>query len=663
MAQCTFLVIQKTAGRFHAKKIAVAQESGNSHWGFGKMAVYAQVYRQILEYGEKCMKQKVKLCTTVLLVVSLLGGCAEHPDDTGISTSDSNAMTIAASYPQDRLVATMVSSAVPDSSAFVPVSEFAPSVEISLQYATVNNFTEQKIYDFTDAYLRYGTVQKLKAAADVLESQGFGIKLWDAFRPVSAQEKLYEAYPDSSVVSHPVTGYRGHCRGNAVDVTLIDLATGEELAMPTGFDNFTAYADRDYSDCGVAAASNAQILESVMTKCGFKPLQSEWWHFTDTDTYPVDEYFEPGTPMVWEANCNEYISLRKTAGGSEVLEKIPAGATVILRSWNGRYANVSYGDKEGYVLSSYIKPHDSTYLSNSLSLVTWESYYTYEQMQADIAQMSQIYPNVLAVSTIGTSELGREIPVLRIGNENARYHILFQGAIHGREHMTAWLLMALTDYWLARDIQSYGDVCYHIIPMLNPDGVTISQTATLTPQQESIYQKDKEKGYTSLSQSEYATAWKANGLGTDLNRNFPSGWESITARDAASSEKYRGTSPFSAAETECLRDYTLKYAFDATISYHASGSLIYYEYGSNESMNAASKKLAEAIKTATGYPLEGSGSVDGAGYKDWAIDALKIPSLTIEVGCDGTPLAQRELYSIFVRNRSVLPEIARWVQS
>lgn len=663
MAQCTFLVVQKTAGRFHAKKIAVAQESGNSHWGFGKMAVYAQVYRQILEYGEKCMKQKVKLCTTVLLVVSLLGGCAEHPDDTGISTSDSNAMTIAASYPQDRLVATMVSSAVPDSSAFVPVSEFAPSVEISLQYATVNNFTEQKIYDFTDAYLRYGTVQKLKAAADVLESQGFGIKLWDAFRPVSAQAKLYEAYPDPSVVSHPVTGYRGHCRGNAVDVTLIDLATGEELAMPTGFDNFTAYADRDYSDCGDTTAANALLLENIMTQCGFKPLQSEWWHFTDTDTYPVDEYFEPGTPMVWEANCNEYISLRKTAGGSEVLEKIPAGATVILRSWNGRYANVSYGDKEGYVLSSYIKPHDSTYLSNSLSLVTWESNYTYEQMQADIAQMSQIYPNVLAVSTIGTSELGREIPVLRIGNENARYHILFQGAIHGREHMTAWLLMALTDYWLARDIQSYGDVCYHIIPMLNPDGVTISQTATLTPQQESIYQKDNEKGYTSLSQSEYATAWKANGLGTDLNRNFPSGWESITARDAASSEKYRGTSPFSAAETECLRDYTLKYAFDATISYHASGSLIYYEYGSNESINAASEKLGEAIKTATGYPLEGSSSVDGAGYKDWAIDALKIPSLTIEVGCDGTPLAQRELYSIFVRNRSVLPEIARWVQS
>lgn len=608
------------------------------------------------------MKKKIMLSTTVLLLVSLLGGCAQHPYYTDIPTSADNAVTTSGRYPQNQLVATIASSTKPDNSAFVLVSEFVPDVEVALQYGTVNNFTEQKIYDFTEAYLRYGTAEKLKAAADMLKPQGLGLKLWDAFRPVSVQAKLYEAYPDPNVVSHPVTGYRGHCRGNAVDVTLIDLATGEELAMPTGFDNFTAYADRDYSDCGTTTAANAQLLERVMTECGFKPLQSEWWHFTDTDTYPVDECFEPGKPIAWEANCNEYISLRKTAGGTEVLAKIPAGATVILQSWDGRYAKVSYGDKEGYVLSSYIKPEDSSYLGNSLSVVEWDTTYTYEQMQTDIAQMEQTYPNVLSVATVGTSELGREVPVLRIGQENARYHILFQGAIHGREHMTAWLLMALTDYWLAHDIQSYGDVCYHIIPMVNPDGVTISQTGTLTPQQESIYQNDKKNGYTSLSKSEYAAVWKANGLGTDLNRNFPSGWESITARAVASSEKYRGTNPFSAVETQYLRDYTLKYAFDATISYHTSGSLIYYEYGSNESAIAASKSLAEAVKMITGYPLERSGSVDGAGYKDWAIDALEIPSLTIEIGCEGTPLAQRELYSIFVRNRSVLPEVARWVQ-
>lgn len=101
------------------------------------------------------------------------------------------------------------------------------------------------------------------------------------------------------------------------------------------------------------------------------------------------------------------------------------------------------------MLSSYIKPEDPAYLNNALSVVAWDAGYAYDEMQTDLGQLKQTYPHVLSVSTIGTSELGREVPVLRIGQENARYHVLFQGAIHGREHMTAWLLTALSDYALA----------------------------------------------------------------------------------------------------------------------------------------------------------------------------------------------------------------------
>ena len=604
----------------------------------------------------------MKKCVSLFLLASMLLGCARRMHFIQPQANAGDSEITPTRNASDYVTFAKLNSVELDDNAFVQIKDYIPEIKIELHYATVNNFAEQKIYDFTDAYLRYGTVIKLRTASDILKVQGLGLKIWDAFRPVSAQKKLYEAYPDPNVVSHPVTGYRGHCRGNAVDVTLVDLTTGEELKMPTGFDNFTAYADRDYSDCGETATANAQLLEQVMTECGFKPLQSEWWHYTDTDTYPVEEHFEPTVPMVWEANCNEYISLRKTAGNSDVITKIPAGATVAFQSWNGRYAKVSYEDQEGYVLSSYIKPEDQSYITNALSVVKLNHVYTYEQMKADISQLAQMYPGILSVSSIGASELNRDIPVLRIGNEDAKYHVLFQGAIHGREHMTAWLLMALTNYWLANDIQTYGDMCYHIIPMVNPDGVTISQTGTLSAQQESIYQQDKEKGYTTLDKAAYAALWKANALGTDLNRNFPAGWESITARDTASSEKYRGSSVFSAAESQCLRDYTLRYAFDATISYHANGSLIYYEYGSDESVNKESQNLAEAVEDVTGYPLEESSSVDGAGYKDWAIDYLGIPSLTIEVGCEDTPLAQRELYSIFVRNRSVMPEVARWLQ-
>lgn len=181
----------------------------------------------------------------------------------------------------------------PKDDDLVRVADFIPGIREKLAYATEENFTGQKIYDFYNAYLRYGTVKKLAAVCEELEQQGLGILIWDGFRPVSAQAALWEVCPDPLYVSHPVTGTRTHCRGNAVDLTLCDLETGEPLIMPTDFDVFTALADRDYSDCDPEAAENARLLETVMEKHGFKPFRAEWWHFTDTEDYPVDEEFEP----------------------------------------------------------------------------------------------------------------------------------------------------------------------------------------------------------------------------------------------------------------------------------------------------------------------------------------------------------------------------------
>ena len=181
----------------------------------------------------------------------------------------------------------------PEDADLVRVADFIPGIREKLAYATEENFTGRKIYDFYNAYLRYGTVKKLAAVCEELAQQGLGILIWDGFRPVSAQAALWEVCPDPLYVSHPVTGTRTHCRGNAVDLTLCDLETGEALPMPTGFDVFTALADRDYSDCDPVAAENARLLETVMEKHGFKPFRAEWWHFTDTEDYPVDETFEP----------------------------------------------------------------------------------------------------------------------------------------------------------------------------------------------------------------------------------------------------------------------------------------------------------------------------------------------------------------------------------
>ena len=181
----------------------------------------------------------------------------------------------------------------PATADLVRIRDFIPGIREDLAYASEHNFTGKQIYDFYNAYLRYGTVEKLADVCAELEPLGYGILIWDGFRPVSAQAALWEICPDPAYVSHPVTGTRAHCRGNAVDLTLFDLNTGEPLPMPTAFDDFSALADRNYSDCDPEAAQNAQLLEDIMEKHGFKPYKAEWWHFTDTDTYPVEEHFQP----------------------------------------------------------------------------------------------------------------------------------------------------------------------------------------------------------------------------------------------------------------------------------------------------------------------------------------------------------------------------------
>ena len=177
------------------------------------------------------------------------------------------------------------------------IRDYLPEVRVALAYATEDNFTGKQIYDFTDAYLRYGTVKKLAAASAELAEMGLGILIWDAFRPVSAQAWLWEVFPDPAYVSPPGTGYRAHCRGSAVDLTLVELATGNPLVKPTKLDDFSPLADRDYSDCAADAAENALLLEQIMVRCGFSPYEAEWWHYADTVEYPIEEDFDPSAPQ------------------------------------------------------------------------------------------------------------------------------------------------------------------------------------------------------------------------------------------------------------------------------------------------------------------------------------------------------------------------------
>lgn len=621
----------------------------------------------------------------------------------------------------------------PKDDAFVRVLDYLPTAKQLLAYATENNFTGQVIYDFSDAFLRYGTVKKLAMAAAELEQLGYRLMIWDGFRPLTAQQALWEACPDPNYVSDPETGASSHCRGNTVDLTLVDME-GKPLEMPTDFDDFTAKADRDYDDCTEEAAANAALLEQVMETHGFTGYSKEWWHFTDTQDYPVAEDFlplepewyyarcqefitlrtQPDTaaeavttipvngeflvlarvgdfyladhqgqqgyvlssyaapvrltgaafPEDWEANCEEFISLRTAPStAASRIDKIPVGGRFQLLEWDGKFAKVRYKDQEGYVLSSYIWPEMPRWSTHILKTVPLTAEYSYDRMVQDMNTLAEKFPELVRKDSIGTSEQGRDIPVLLVGSPEAQHHVLLQGAIHGREHMTAWLLMGMTDYWLENGMEELGDICFHIIPMSNPDGVVLSQTGTMTETVRWIYSSDLQMGYTELEPEEYASLWKANGLGVDLNRNFPAAWDGISEhRTGPSSELYKGEEPFSAAETRALRDYTLANDFDVTISYHASGSVIFYEFGEREPVNSDSLSLGQAVEAVTGYTLTDSAELTGGGYKDWVMEELGIPSLTIEIGCGDAPLESRELFSIFSRNCGVFQAIARWLQ-
>jgi len=163
----------------------------------------------------------------------------------------------------------------------VDIHSVNPRILLDIRYATTNNFTKQKIYDSPKCYARKHVARKLDAVQKELEHCGLGLKIWDAYRPLSAQWKLWAIMPDTNYVADPEKGSR-HNRGCAVDVTLVDK-NGNELLMPTEFDTFTEHAHRDYMDLPQEVIKNRQLLEDIMVHHGFIGMPTEWWHFDDVD--------------------------------------------------------------------------------------------------------------------------------------------------------------------------------------------------------------------------------------------------------------------------------------------------------------------------------------------------------------------------------------------
>jgi len=160
----------------------------------------------------------------------------------------------------------------------INLEKFIPGIVLDIRYATTNNFTGEKIYNLARAYARKPVAEALRKIQADLKTQGLGIKIFDGYRPYKATVKFYEVYHDTTYVASPYRGSR-HNRGCALDLTVINLSTGEELKMPTGYDSFQKAAWPSTPVADPEARKNRALLIKAMEKHGFKVNSSEWWHF------------------------------------------------------------------------------------------------------------------------------------------------------------------------------------------------------------------------------------------------------------------------------------------------------------------------------------------------------------------------------------------------
>ena len=162
--------------------------------------------------------------------------------------------------------------------ALVNLEQFIPGVVLDIRYATTNNFTKEKIYNLARAYARKPVAEAVKKAQAEFNKQGLGIKIFDAYRPYKATVKFYEVYHDTTYVASPYRGSR-HNRGCAIDMTIFDLKTGEDLPMPTEYDSFRKEAWPSTPVKDPVINKNRDLIISVVQKHGFTVNGSEWWHF------------------------------------------------------------------------------------------------------------------------------------------------------------------------------------------------------------------------------------------------------------------------------------------------------------------------------------------------------------------------------------------------
>lgn len=164
-----------------------------------------------------------------------------------------------------------------------------PGIVYDLRYATKNNFMHRRMYpkNTNSTFLRSTVALALQKIQYELNAKGYGLKIFDAYRPYSVTVSFWELVKDPRYVAEPTKG-SGHNRGLAVDCTIIDVKTHKELNMGTGFDNFSDSAHHNFTQLPQQVLDNRQMFRAIMEKYGFRAFDTEWWHYY----WPNDRNYE-----------------------------------------------------------------------------------------------------------------------------------------------------------------------------------------------------------------------------------------------------------------------------------------------------------------------------------------------------------------------------------
>lgn len=164
------------------------------------------------------------------------------------------------------------------SQELIELRKMIPDLVLDIRYATANNFMKQVMYPQARAFARKPVAEQLKKVQAELRKRGYGLKIYDAYRPYAITVSFYKRAADKSFVANPAKGSK-HNRGCAVDLTLIDFKTKKEIPMPTPYDSFAPEAAAAYQKLPAAVIRNRDFLIRTMRTYGFRVIKNEWWHY------------------------------------------------------------------------------------------------------------------------------------------------------------------------------------------------------------------------------------------------------------------------------------------------------------------------------------------------------------------------------------------------